>query len=158
LPEELCSMNLSSPVFQPGEAIPDRYSRRGGNVSPPLVWSDVPENAKSLALVVDDPDAPSGTFVHWLVYRIPPNTTSLKEGMATREELPDGLRQGANDFGGLGYGGPQPPSGTHRYRFHLYALDRNPDVPPGAQRKEIESAIRGHVVEETELVGRYGAK
>ncbi|MBV8847384.1 MAG: YbhB/YbcL family Raf kinase inhibitor-like protein [Bryobacterales bacterium] len=151
-------MKLTCPVFGPGDMIPERYARRNGNVSPALVWSDVPSQAKSLALVVDDPDAPNGRFVHWLVYHIPPDIKSLDEGVESRGELSNGLRQGTNGFGNVGYGGPQPPSGTHRYQFHLYALDRDVDLPPGASPSELDSAINGHIVEETELVGKYRAK
>jgi Raf kinase inhibitor-like YbhB/YbcL family protein len=152
------AMKLSSPVFESGEAIPDRYARKNGNVSPPLVWSGAPSQARGLALIVDDPDAPKGTFVHWLVYHIPPDVKSLDEGLDSHDELPGGLRQGKNGFGGLGYGGPQPPSGTHHYRFHLFALDRDVDLPPGRSRQELESAMRGHIIEEAELVGLYGAR
>jgi Raf kinase inhibitor-like YbhB/YbcL family protein len=151
-------MQLFSPVFKQGDMIPERHSRGGGNVSPALTWSGVPSEAKSLALVVDDPDAPTGRFVHWIVYHIPPDTNRLREGIDYDAKLSSGLRQGANDFGDLGYGGPQPPRGSHRYRFHLYALDCDVDLPPGAHRKDLDSAMRGHIVEEAELVGRYSAK
>jgi Raf kinase inhibitor-like YbhB/YbcL family protein len=152
------AMKLSSPVFESGETIPDRYARKNGNVSPPLAWSGAPSQARGLALIVDDPDAPKGTFVHWLVYHIPMDVKSLDEGLDSHGELASGLRQGKNDFGGLGYGGPQPPSGTHHYRFHLFALDRDVDLPAGKSRQELESAMRGHIIEEAELVGLYGAR
>jgi Raf kinase inhibitor-like YbhB/YbcL family protein len=145
------SMKLTSRAFHEGEKIPNRYSRQGGNISPPLAWTEVPAGARSLTLVADDPDAPSGVFVHWLVYRIPPDIREFDEG-----SLPSGVRQGQNGFGEIGYDGPQPPSGTHRYFFHLYALDREIDMPMGASREDLDEAIRGHVLEEVQLMGRYG--
>src|SRR5438094_9797831 len=143
-------MKLTSRAFGHNEKIPVRYSRRGDNVSPPLAWTQVPAGAKSLALIVDDPDAPSGVFVHWLVYGIPPGTTQFDEG-----SIPKSLHQGRNGFGDIGYGGPQPPSRTHRYFFHLYALDREIELPPGASRQELEVAMRGHILEEAQLMGQY---
>src|SRR6185295_14813947 len=103
----------------------------------------------------DDPDAPSGLFVHWLLYRIPAKTTNLEENMAAIAELPNGARQGRNGFGDLGYGGPQPPSGTHRYFFHLYALDVLLTLAPGISRAELDRALDGHVIEEAQMMGRY---
>ena len=150
------SMKLKSEVIDDGAVIPDRYSRRGGNVSPPLAWTGLPSGTKSLALVVDDPDAPSGTFVHWLLYGIPAHRNELAEGMGSRAEVIDGLRQGRNGFGEIGYGGPQPPSGTHRYFFHLYALDSDVAPSPGVDRNELEAALRGHVLDEAQLMGRFG--
>lgn len=148
-------MKLKSDAFQNEGTIPDKYSKEGGNVSPSLSWSDAPEAAKSLALIVDDPDAPSGLFVHWVAYGIPPTATRLEEGQSSSPTLHDGIRQGRNGFGDLGYGGPQPPSGTHRYVFHLYALDTQLDLPAGASREQLDRAIRGHVLEEAQLMGRY---
>ena len=147
------SMKLTSRAFSDGEKIPDRYSRQGGNNSPPLVWTQVPANTKNLALTVDDPDAPSGVFVHWLVYGIPPDTREFDES-----SLPSGVRQGRNGFGAIGYGGPQPPSGTHRYFFHLYALDQEITVASGASREDLDRAMRGHILEEAELMGQYGER
>jgi Raf kinase inhibitor-like YbhB/YbcL family protein len=150
------SLKLTSSAFQDGEKIPDRYSRRGGNCSPPLAWTGTPDGANSLALIMDDPDAPSGTFVHWLMYRIPPAVTQIEDGMPRVGELPNGIRQGRNGFGGVGFDGPQPPSGVHRYYFHLYALDRNPEILAGASRSDLDSIMRGHILGETKLMGRYG--
>src|SRR5260370_4958265 len=116
-------LKLTSPGFANNGAIPDKYSKDGGNISPPLKWTDASQKTKSLALIVDDPDAPSGLFVHWVVYGIASDTTKLDEGQPATATLPNGVRQGRKGFGDLGYGGPQPPSGTHRYFFHLYALD-----------------------------------
>ena len=136
--------------------IPRKYSRQGGNHSIPLSWTDAPAATKSFALIMDDPDAPSGLFVHWLVYHIPVSVKELDEGVPPVPELPNGIRQGRNGFGEIGYGGPQPPSGIHRYFLHLYALDRDLSLPPGASRKDLDSAIHGHVLEEAQLMGRYG--
>jgi Raf kinase inhibitor-like YbhB/YbcL family protein len=149
------SLKLTSRAFENEGTIPDKYSKEGGNISPPLSWTGVPDETRSLALIVDDPDAPSGTFVHWLVYGIRPGTTELKEHLNAVAELPDGVRQGRNGFGDLGYGGPQPPSGTHRYFFHLYALDTDSDISGGLVREELEGVIQGHILEEAQLMGRY---
>jgi Raf kinase inhibitor-like YbhB/YbcL family protein len=148
-------MKLQSNAFTEGAAIPDKYSREGGNASPPLAWNGVPKNAKSLALVVDDPDAAGGDFVHWLVYNIPPEMTHFEEGASAAMRLPDGARQGKNGFGQTGYGGPQPPSGTHRYVFHLYALDSKLELPPGATRAQLDHAMHGHEIEECSHTGKY---
>jgi Raf kinase inhibitor-like YbhB/YbcL family protein len=149
------SLKLRSRAFQHEGMIPDKYSMDGGNISPPLAWTGIPDATKSLALIMDDPDAPSGTFVHWLVYRIPSNSTELSEDLPATPQLPNGARQGHNGFGNLGYGGPQPPSGTHRYFFHLYALDSEIDLEAGASREELDQAVRGHILEETQLMGEY---
>ena len=149
------SLTLTTSAFQQEGMIPDKYSKDGGNISPPLSWDGVPENTKSLALIVDDPDAPSGLFVHWLLYAIPPDVTSLDEDRPAREILSNGIRQGRNGFEELGYGGPQPPSGTHRYFFHIFALDNVPDLQPGSTREQLDEAMRGHVLEEAQLMGKY---
>jgi hypothetical protein len=149
------SLKLASSAFQPQGAIPPRHSKDGGNVSPTLSWSGVPKEARSLALIVDDPDAPSGVFVHWLLYGIPISTNGLAEGQPATEIPSDGMRQGRNGFGELGYGGPQPPNGTHRYIFHLFALDSELDLPPGASRHQLDQALKGHVIGEAQLVGTY---
>jgi Raf kinase inhibitor-like YbhB/YbcL family protein len=152
------SLKLTSTAFDEGGMIPDRYSHRGGNVSPPLAWTGAPKGVKGFALIVDDPDAPSGLFVHWLIYRMPEIRAELDEGIPAREELPDGARQGRNGFGEIGYGGPQPPSGTHRYFFHLYALDVELTLRAAANRQELDRAMRGHILAETQLMGRFRAK
>lgn len=151
-------MKLTSRAFQHEGTIPENHSKNGCNVSPALEWSGVPEDAVSLALIVDDPDAPSGLFTHWLVYGIDPKEKGLGERLPAAGELPNGARQGENGFGDIGYGGPRPPSGTHRYFFHLYALDTDTQLPPGLTRDELEGAIRGHVIAEAELMGRYKAR
>jgi Raf kinase inhibitor-like YbhB/YbcL family protein len=152
------SLKLTSGAFNHGGPIPDQFSKKGGNNSPPLEWHGVPPGTQSLALIVDDPDAPSGTFVHWLLYDIPPSLSELKEGVIAAPHLPGGLRQGRNGFGAVGYGGPQPPSGTHRYFFRLYAVDTELDLEPGANREQLEQALRGHILEQTELMGRFESR
>lgn len=149
------SLTLTSSAFQHEGMIPEQHAKDGRNLSPPLAWHGVPEGTKSLALVADDPDAPSGLFTHWLIYGIPPRTTELAEGLPPARTLPDGSRQGRNGFGSLGYSGPRPPSGTHRYVFHLYALDDELALPSGEGREDFDAAIRGHVIEEARLLGRY---
>jgi Raf kinase inhibitor-like YbhB/YbcL family protein len=149
------SLKLTSGAFNHGGSIPKQYSKKDGNASPPLEWHGVPAGTKSLALIVDDPDAPSGNFVHWLLYDIPISLNELAEGVLSSGQLPGGLRQGRNGFGEIGYGGPQPPSGTHRYFFRLYALDTELDLPPGTNREELEQAMKAHILEQTELMGRF---
>ena len=147
--KEVDNMNLSSPAFKNGGAIPIEYTCDGADVSPILSFSDVPENAKSLALILDDPDAPMGTWVHWLVWNVPPNVTGFSKG----ENIT--FPQGKNDFGKLDYGGPCPPSGAHRYFFKLYALDTMLDLNKGSTRRQLESAMSEHVIEEVQLMGTY---
>ncbi len=149
------NLTLTSSAFAHEGTIPEKYSKDGGNFSPPLAWTGVPDGTRSLALIMDDPDAPSGVFVHWLAYGIPAATPGLREGVPPTRTLANGMRQGRNGFGEFGYGGPQPPSGTHRYFIHLYALDNNLELPNGASREELDQAIRGHVLAEAELMGRY---
>ena len=148
------SMSLTSTAFENGGAIPAKYSKEGGNISPPLSWSGVPDGARQLALIMDDPDAPSGIFVHWLLYNVPPGAGKIAEGFST-QALMNGARQGRNGFGEVGYGGPRPPSGTHRYYLHLYAVDTDIELPSGATRAELDRALRGHVLQEAQLMGRY---
>ena len=142
-------MKITSSAFQEGANIPSKFTCDGENTSPPLQIADIPSEAKSLVLVVDDPDAPSGLFTHWTVWNIPPQTSAVGEGSA-----PKGV-QGTNDFGKSGYGGPCPPSGTHRYYFKIFALDRELDLPFGAKRGQLDAAMKGHVVAQGELMGRY---
>lgn len=146
-------MNLESPAFQNGGTIPGKYAHMRENVSPPLRWTGVPQGAKSLALVMDDPDASSVPFVHWLIFDIPADVTQLPEGAS--RNAPGGARQGKNNFGDTGYDGPQPPGGTHRYYFHLYALDEKIDLPPGATRPQLDRAMHGHILAQTELMGQF---
>jgi Raf kinase inhibitor-like YbhB/YbcL family protein len=142
-------MKVTSSAFQEGANIPSKFSCDGANSSPPLQISDIPSEAKSLVLIVDDPDAPSGLFTHWAVWNISPQTSAVAEG-----STPKGV-QGTNDFGKSGYGGPCPPSGTHRYYFKIFALDRKLDLPFGAKRGQLDAAIKSHVIAQGELMGRY---
>src|SRR5438067_6277966 len=145
-------MTIRSPAFHQGGDIPPKFTCDGSNTSPPLEISGVPSGAKSLVLIADDPDAPSGLFTHWLVWNIPPQTNSVTEGSG-----PKGV-QGTNDFGKLGYRGPCPPPGTHRYSFKIFALDRELDLRSGAKRSQVDAAMKGHVIAQGELVGRYARK
>ena len=143
-------MKITSSAFQEGGDIPSKFSRDGGNVNPSLRFEGAPPNAKSLVLIVDDPDAPVGLFTHWLVWNIDPKTTEIPE-----RGTPKGAVQGTNDYPSLGYGGPQPPSGTHRYYFKIFALDQTLDLRSGAKRQELDKAMSGHVIAQGELMGRY---
>ncbi len=143
-------MTITSPAFAHNAFMPAKYTCDGENVSPSLSFSDIPKDTKSLALIVDDPDAQSKTWVHWTVFNINPGTTTFPEGF-----IPDGNIQGMTDFGKPGYGGPCPPHGTHHYFFKLYALDINLTLGRSATKSDIEEAIKGHVLEKAELVGLY---
>jgi Raf kinase inhibitor-like YbhB/YbcL family protein len=148
-------MILKSNVFSEGGMIPARYTCDGEDVSPHLTWSGVPEGTRSFAVICDDPDAPAGTWVHWVLYDLPPAVTELPDQVAPVRSPPVGGSQGTNDFKRIGYGGPCPPGGTHRYFFRLYALDRMTGLPPGATRKQAVQAMEGHVLAEAQLTGRY---
>jgi len=151
------TLHLSSPSFAEGDTIPIKQTADGDDRSPELRWSGAPANTKSFALVCEDPDAPRGTWTHWVLFNVPATGTSLAEGVPTEKELPDGARQGKNDFGKIGYGGPSPPKGKpHRYFFKLYALDTKLDLPAGANRQQMLDAIKGHVLAEAQLMGKYG--
>ncbi len=153
------TMELTSSAFKEGETIPAKYTCDARDVSPPLAWQGTPTNAKSLALIADDPDAPSGTWVHWVLYDLPAHVTELPEDVAKTQHIPQGATQGLNDFRHLGYGGPCPPPGKpHRYFFKLYALDTRLDLKPGATKKEVERAMANHVLAQGQLMGRYGRK
>jgi Raf kinase inhibitor-like YbhB/YbcL family protein len=150
------SLILLSSSFANGQPIPLRHTGDGVNVSPPLAWDGVPPGTKSLALICDDPDAPKTTWVHWVLYCLPPTLLDLPEGVPTTPTLPDGSAQGRNDFGAVGYGGPAPPKGTpHRYFFKLYALDVMPALPPAASKADLLTAVTGHTLAEAELMGTY---
>jgi Raf kinase inhibitor-like YbhB/YbcL family protein len=146
-------MNLTSPDFDEGGNIPERFTCDGEDVTPSLKIDDVPGGAKSLVLIVDDPDAPRGTFTHWVVWNLPPDLTEIDAN-----RTPSGAVQGVNDFGTNRYGGPCPPSGVHRYYFKLYALDTTLQLPAKSKRKALEAAIKDHVVDEASLMGRYARK
>jgi len=143
-------MTISTPAFKNGENIPSKYTCDGENVSPLLKISGVPTEAKSLVLIMDDPDSPSGTWLHWSVWNISPKTTEIPENSA-----PTGAIEGTTSFGKVGYGGPCPRSGEHRYFFRLYALDCELNLSAGAERSQLEHAMAGHVLTETELMGRF---
>jgi len=148
-------IELTSPGFGEGGMIPRENTCDGRDISPELQWAAVPEGSQSLALIVDDPDAPSGTFVHWVLYNLPPDRHELTENMPHDEILPNGARQGINDFGRIGYGGPCPPSGTHRYYFTLYALDTDLDLPAGETKARLLEAMGNHVLAKGQLMGKY---
>jgi Raf kinase inhibitor-like YbhB/YbcL family protein len=149
------TISVSSSAFQEGGMIPAKYTCDGDDLSPPLQWADVPEGARSIALICDDPDAPMGTWVHWVMWNIPPSVGDLAEGVPPKPELPDGSRQGISDFGRSGYGGPCPPSGTHRYYFTIYALDAMLDLPGSTKKADLVRAMKGHILAEGQLMGRY---
>ena len=146
-------MKITSPAFQEGGIIPDKFAKKAENVNPPLRIEGIPATAKSLVLIVDDPDAPVGLFTHWLVWNIDPKTTEIAES-----SVPKGAVQGTNDYPGRGYDGPQPPSGTHRYYFRIFALDSFVGLAAGAKRKELDRAMNGHVIAQGECMGRYSHK
>jgi len=148
-------IEITSSAFEDGELIPSKYTCDGADVSPPLQWGSVPEGTKSIALISDDPDAPVGTWVHWVIFDIPAETRELEENIPHDETLPNGAIQGTTDFGRIGYGGPCPPSGTHRYFFKIYALDTKLDLAAGVGKRELLNAMEGHILGEGRLIGRY---
>jgi Raf kinase inhibitor-like YbhB/YbcL family protein len=154
------NIQITSNAFQEGESIPIKYTCDGQDRSPALIWSDIPEDSQTLALICEDPDAPSGTFVHWIIYNISPTITELAEGVPSVELLPDGAIQGQNDFKRTGYGGPCPPPGDspHRYFFRLYALDTEIQLRAGAGREEFARAIEDHILAGGHLMGTYQRK
>ncbi len=149
-------MKLTSSAFSEGGQLPAKYTCEGENISPPLSWTAVPAAARSLALIVEDPDTGHGTFAHWVVYHLRPGDGSLAEAVPHTPALPDGAMQGKNDFGRTGYNGPCPPSGTHRYFFRLYALDTHLQIREGATREQVDAEMKGHILAETALMVRYG--
>lgn len=148
-------LQLTSPAFAPGDPIPQRFSCDGEDLSPTLQWTDPPDGTGSFALIMDDPDAPGGTWVHWVLFNLPASARGLPEGIADADELPDGGRHGVNSWGRPGYGGPCPPGGTHRYFFQLYALDQILDLAARASKAELEAAMQGHLLAKAELMGTY---
>ncbi len=152
------TFSFSSPAFGHGQPIPAVYTCKGRNISPPLTWSDLPQGTKSLALIMDDPDAPLGTWVHWVIYNIPPTRTGLEEALPSEERLADGSLQGKNSWRRIGYGGPCPPSGTHRYYFRLYALDSMLSLAPGAMKEQLLQAMQGHILAQAEWMGTFSAR
>lgn len=151
-------LKVTSPAFEHNGMIPPKYTADGEDVSPPLAWSGVPEGTQSLALICDDPDAPMGTWVHWLMWNIPPEMTGMDENNPPDAQLLNGALQWTTDIGQTGYGGPAPPSGTHRYFFKVYALDTMLNLPAGATKLELEKVMTGHILAKSELVGKYARK
>ena len=149
------SMNLTSSAFSYGQPIPVKYSCKGENVSPPLAWDEPPAGTKSLALIMDDPDAPAGTWDHWVLYNIPTSAHGWPENTPRDAELVNGARQGKNSGGRIGYDGPCPPSGMHRYFFKLYALDTTLSLSSGAYKNAVLAAMEGHILAQAELMGTF---
>ncbi|MFW6013969.1 MAG: YbhB/YbcL family Raf kinase inhibitor-like protein [Nanoarchaeota archaeon] len=142
-------MKLTSPVFENEGNIPEKYSCKGDDINPPLNIDDIPGGTKSFAMIMDDPDAPGGTFVHWVIWNIP-CVNEIGEN-----SVPEGAKEGNNNFGKIGYGGPCPPSGTHRYYFKLYALDTELGLGEGASKRELEVAMDGHIIGQVTLMGKF---
>jgi Raf kinase inhibitor-like YbhB/YbcL family protein len=148
-------MEIKSSAFKTGEIIPSKYTCDNIDVSPPLEWAQVPDGTKTFALICDDPDAPMGTWVHWILFNLPGSILELTENVPKIEVLKNGAKQGKNDFGKIGYGGPCPPGGTHRYYFKIYALDKELDSKPGITKKELLKAMEGRILAEGQIMGRY---
>jgi Raf kinase inhibitor-like YbhB/YbcL family protein len=150
------TLSLQSNAFVHEGDMPRKYTCDGTDVSPALAWNDPPAGTQSFSLIMDDPDAPAGTWVHWVMYDLPAHARELPEGVPKEKELKDASRQGRNDFSRLGYGGPCPPRGpAHRYFFKLYALDARLALPPGASKADLEKAMKGHILAQAQLMGRY---
>jgi Raf kinase inhibitor-like YbhB/YbcL family protein len=145
-------IDVTSPAYRKGETIPKTFTADGENVSPPLQWADPPAGTQSFALIADDPDAPRGTWVHWVLFNLPASERGLGQGAAP----PGEAKQGKNDFGKLGYGGPSPPGKPHRYFFNLYALDAPLALQSGVTKAQVEAAMSGHVLAQVKLMGKYG--
>jgi Raf kinase inhibitor-like YbhB/YbcL family protein len=150
-------IDVTSTAFQEGQPIPAQYTADGKDVSPPLSWGGVPAGTRSLALLCEDPDAPRGTWSHWVLFNLPADAGGLPEGVPPEAKLSNGATQGTNDFRKVGYGGPSPPPGKpHRYFFKLYALDTTLSLPPSTTRQQLQGAAQGHVLGEGQLMGTYG--
>ena len=153
------TIKLTSSGFAEGQPIPSKYTCDAENISPPLSWDNAPEAVKSFALICDDPDAPAGTWVHWVLYDLPATMRELPEAVKAKEDVLSGAKQGRNDFKQIGYGGPCPPKGSaHRYNFKLYALDRELNLGAGATKSEVENAMKGRILGEVKLIGTYQRK
>jgi Raf kinase inhibitor-like YbhB/YbcL family protein len=153
----MTNIEITSTMIRQGETIPKEYTGDGRDVSPPLQWRDPPSGTQSFALICEDPDAPRGTFTHWILFNLPADCRELSAGVPRESTLPNGAKHGTNDFGKLCYGGPAPPPGKpHRYFFKLYALDRPLDLQAGAIRGQVLAAIKGHALAEGQLMGMYG--
>lgn len=158
---DFMTLKVTSPVFMDGKPIPSRYSCEDVNISPPLNWGesdlDVPSEG-SITIICDDPDAPRGTWIHWVIFNLPPETSSLPEMVMPREELENGALHGANSWGNIGYSGPCPSKGTHHYHFKIYVLDTKLDLPPGTSKEEVLKAMNGHILDEGQIMGTYTRK
>lgn len=156
-PATAASLEINSSAIRSGGRIPTAFTCQGADKSPPLVWSGVPRGTKALAIIVEDPDAPGGTFFHWIAFNIPPASSGLKEGVPNRAAIPSGGSQGTNSFGRVGYGGPCPPPGPpHHYHFRLFALDESVHLGPEATAPELMRAMRGHIKASAELIALFG--
>lgn len=155
---KIMELKISSPAFKHNEFIPSKYTCDGENVSPEIRIEGIPTNAKSLVLINDDPDAPMGTWDHWILYDIPPTTTVIPEGIKPEREFSNGMKHGLNSWGKVGYGGPCPPSGVHRYFFKVYALDVVLNLPSGVTKSKLLKAMEGHIIAQGELIGKYSRK
>ena len=151
----VATIQVMSSAFKEGEAIPRQYTCQGEDISPALSWETGPEGTKSIAVIVDDPDAPGGTFVHWVLYDLPGSTRELPEGLPRDKTLPNGAKHGMNSLKKLGYSGPCPPSGTHRYFFKVYALDAQTNLPPGKSKADLLQAMKGHILAQGQIMGTY---
>lgn len=150
-------MEITSPAFKSNGTIPKKFTCDDVDISPQLSWTGVPDGTKSIALISDDPDAPMGTWVHWVLYDLPPHANGLDEDVPKTEKLPNDAKQGMTDFKRVGYGGPCPPPGKpHRYYFKLYALDQALNLPPKKSKADVERAMKGHILAEAQVVGTYG--
>ncbi len=152
------SIKITSTAFNNGDFIPAKYTCDGADISPHLTWDGIPEGTKTLSLIVDDPDAPGHTFVHWVVYNIPAHIKELPEGVTPTRNIPEDVLMGTNDYGRIGYGGPCPPPGTHRYFFKLYALNSALHLDAGATKGQVLKAMEKHMLGQAELMGKYSRK
>jgi hypothetical protein len=151
-------LTVTSPAFKDGGMIPAKYTADGADISPPLQWTGAPANTKSIAVICDDPDAPRGTWVHWVLFNWPADQKDVPENVPPQQTLANGAKQGTNDFGNIGYGGPAPPSGTHRYFFKVYALDKILDLKPSITKSALLAAMNGRIVAQGQIVGKYSRK
>ncbi|MBU4376181.1 MAG: YbhB/YbcL family Raf kinase inhibitor-like protein [Candidatus Omnitrophica bacterium] len=150
------ALRIKSPAFNDGDMIPDKYTAKGRDISPPLFWEDVPDGTASFAIICEDPDAPGGRWVHWVIYNIRKGISRLSEGIPQYDEVENGAKQGMNDFRRVGYGGPAaPPGPAHRYFFKMYALDKVLEVESGLTRDQLLKAMKGHIIQEAEVMGKF---
>jgi hypothetical protein len=156
--DAVMKITVTSSAFSEAGMIPIKYTGDGDEVSPPISWSGIPVQAKSIALISDDPDAPMGTWVHWVIYNIPPEASGLAENVPAVMKLDNGSLQGINSSKKIGYDSPYPPSGTHRYFFKVYALDTKLSIAPGATKEDLEEAMKSHILAQGQLMGRYSRK